>query len=667
MATLPTTEHLSVQDAQIELARLATKSEMTPEEYFKVFLQLTSDVVLADQAVIWGLTPRGQLAKVADFTGLDSADDEVQESNFQKGEALYKVVQTNKFNVVPAATKSGQKIKVLAPLELQGKCVGIADYLIDRSFDPKTAQRFLAELLVYANDFLATQQQQQAQKNANTSGNSDVTGKPNSASEQKMEEFLLELHREDSTQFIASTTVNDGRLVIGCDRAAICLQNGSQSVVKAISGQSEINHRSNLIRSVSELADQVMVSGERLTYSGKLDGVPPQVEQCLIQYVSESGSTSLEVIPLFQPQPKSDSQSKQKKPVVIGALVTEYLSEQSAKPNFEVAEKVATHVSHAIHHSLAHERVFLLPARRLVGKLLNMPEKSTKQKYMWALMTLTFAIFALALIPYPYRVEAEGKLVPMEQSRVFAPHNGEVIELLVHGGQHVKKGQTLLKLHNDQLTMRRIHMQNEFSEQQQVLLALQAERDQFAGASREEQIRLQGRIAKTFTEVEGLKQRLAAIDRELAKSTVTAQFDGTVATFDLEKLLRGRPVERGQILMEIMKEDGDWQLELEVPGYRMGHIQNQQKAKKTIEIPVSFVLQTMPEKTFDATLHEMSTRTLEREDGSVVVKVHAKVNDAMIEGRTVEAEVMSRIECGNSTLFYVIFGDVIESMKRTFW
>ena len=48
--------------------------------------------------------------------------------------------------------------------------------------------------------------------------------------------------------------------------------------------------------------------------------------------------------------------------------------------------------------------------------------------------------------------------------------------------------------------------------------------------------------------------------------------DGRVVTWNVEDRLRGRPVNRGENLLEIADPTSDWELEVMMPEYRMGHI-----------------------------------------------------------------------------------------------
>ena len=57
----------------------------------------------------------------------------------------------------------------------------------------------------------------------------------------------------------------------------------------------------------------------------------------------------------------------------------------------------------------------------------------------------------LALVPWDYRVEATGRLMPVVQQDIFAPNNGKVVKIFVVDGQRVFVGERLVLLENLEL------------------------------------------------------------------------------------------------------------------------------------------------------------------------------------------------------------------------
>src|SRR5690606_27395099 len=118
------------------------------------------------------------------------------------------------------------------------------------------------------------------------------------------------------------------------------------------------------------------------------------------------------------------------------------------------------------------------------------------------------------------------------------------------------------------------------------------------GDSREADRRqLMGERLETKKMIDGLRERLKILEERRARLTVRAPKAGRVATFQLEQKLRGRPVSRNDMLLEIMDETGPWRLEVDVPADRDGHLSDGVKRLKTENLPVEYILATRPEST----------------------------------------------------------------------
>jgi hypothetical protein len=150
--------------------------------------------------------------------------------------------------------------------------------------------------------------------------------------------------------------------------------------------------------------------------------------------------------------------------------------------------------------------------------------------------------------------------------------------------------------------------------------------------------------------------------------TVRSPIDGVVATFQIEKNLLNRPVRRGELLLQVMNVESDhWQLELQVPEYRMGHLLSALAEAEDHTLPVEYFLRTNVETTYEANVTRVATRTSESAEEGTVVEVFADIPPQALPSRRIGAEVQAKIDCGQRSLFYVLFGDVVEFFQRHLW
>ena len=166
------------------------------------------------------------------------------------------------------------------------------------------------------------------------------------------------------------------------------MQVGPRTDIKAISGQTAVNQKSNLIRSMRKLAGQVLATREPLIYTGRLDELPPQIEQPLAEYIQESGSRMVQIVPLFEPDPLFDLAEDARGPRqaerprrVVGGLVVEQVAESRMKEG--LAERLALvkdHVATALSNSMRHERLFGMKLWRFLGRSLSWLEGRNRLK-----------------------------------------------------------------------------------------------------------------------------------------------------------------------------------------------------------------------------------------------------------------------------------------------
>ena len=176
-------------------------------------------------------------------------------------------------------------------------------------------------------------------------------------------------------------------------------------------------------------------------------------------------------------------------------------------------------------------------------------------------------------------------------------------------------------------------------------------------------------MKQTQEEMASLAEQIAIIEERLASLSVKAPISGVIATFQLEQLLLNRPVRRGEVLLEIKHDDGEWQLELDVEEKRMGHFLDAVKANNNdMALPVEFVLATDSESKFEGKVSRVSTRAnSSQEAGSVVMVFCEFQKDQLPRQPRIGAEVRAKINCGEKSLGYVLFGDVVEFVQKYFW
>ncbi len=677
MAT--TTESESVNKVRERIISLAkeieeqSRSNMPPDQFFKEFLKRVVGAVGARAGAVW---LRNGSAKLDLFTDLNlnttgyfekpdapALNQKLLDEVLSNGQAC-----THSPNDGSGVQTPTNDLIVLAALQQQKNCVGVVE-IFQRVDTPAAARpgflQFVEQMCGYACRYLERQ----------------ATPKPTPEVKQKVseqfEEFLLQLHRSLEVDEVSATAANDGRLLLNCDRLSVAVQYGKKTVIKAISGQDSVHQRANLVKRMCTLANKVILMKEPLTFTGKLDHLPPQITTPLADYIQESGTRMVIIWPLFESEALVTADEKgakrldkAKKP--IGGLIIEQISESQPRPGLqEKVESLSDHVAEALSNSKLYNRLFLLPVWKFFGKTFSFMEGRGKLKAAAAAVAIAGVIAALCIVPWQYRVEGVGRLMPQLQKDTFAPSDGKVVEIFVKGGEKVEKGQPLLRVENEQLRQQLEQAKSSFYEKRETLEALKVQLDAVKGkGEKNEESQIEGRIAATEEEINGARKQITILTKRIAELTVHAEQPGTIASFEVERQLLNRPVKHGELLLEIKDESGPWWLQVEIDERRMGHLMKAVRGSNE-PLEVEYILATNPEDLYIGKLsHELIEDKTNPAVGKdrAVVRARVEIKREDLEGRRrIGAEVTAKIHCGKRSLGYVLFGDVVEFVQRYFW
>lgn len=696
---------LSVSADQADsVQRLDRWLDSPPDKYFDELLKAAAVATDAVAGQVWGLNETGRLIKVSainpvTFQQLDQPDIVDDHKNLISKALFEGQLTSNSYRQRQGPTDV-QRTLVLAPFHLEQESIGVVELILPQEIDDQRLP-VVNELLAHISGYLTRRTQiQSATQSAESSktersktlesaadlpnaskadqsispdpatptGISDGLDKASTTSQlsaEDVEYFILQLHQNVDLKYVSSAAVNEIRRLLNCDRVCMAVHRRTTTEIVAISGQDAIVNNSNTVRALREMSQQTIASGQVIRFDFD-DNTIGQSDSSLVAYLGETGALRLRVIPLFAPE-KIDFEAAAEtvERIALAALCVEQFVEGRGLDTSDL-QRLLPHIAQATHHAIEQEQIFLLPVRRAIGRWID-KAKLTKTKARIAVAGLALITAIMIFARVPYRVQATGKLMPVQQFRAYAPFDGEAREILVHTGQKVAANQPLLHLYDEALETRMLVLNNSLAEKRKLMAAYQAQLDEKAATlSQTEKIGLSAIIAQNSSEIDGLRLQLESAQRLSDQSIVRAKIAGTVATFRPQDLLAGRPVGRGELLVEVMNEQGPWKLELELPAARFGHLL-QVSADDPSKPFVTFVQATHPEKTYTGAIQQISTRTSNDNEGAPVILIEASIDDGQDIGRTIGAEVIAKINCGKKSLGYACFGDMLDWIRCRVW
>ena len=489
---------------------------------------------------------------------------------------------------------------------------------------------------------------------------------------QAYEEFAAALHGSLDANRTAYAIASEGRRLIDCDRLSVATAVGRRCEVVAVSGVDSVNRRSNVIRAADRLATAVAATGEPQWILGGADHLPPTLQASLNEYLTESASRILGIIPLTsKPQTPAVTDpdvrlATEERGQPLGALIVEcYDAARDAEVVEHRTAVVARHAELALRNVREYETLPFLPVLRGLRAVRRATLGERLSRSMMVLALLVLAVCGLVFIPADFEITGRGELQPQSRRDVFAEIDGVVDVPPVQHGKQITRDQSLLVLRN-------VDLEYEFSRVTGEIVSKEQARDGLLGKllsldlSAVDAIPTRNSLTAEKKELDAqlasLHELKAILTKQKAMLTVQSPIDGRVLTWDVEQLLLDRPVKRGQRLVTVADLNGPWVLELHVSDRDIGHV-----SAATLEneqpLRVEFVLATNPDVSYEGTIKSVAMTTSTDEEGESTVLVTVDIVESEIGELRPGATVIPRIDCGRRSLGYVWFHGVWDWFK----
>ncbi len=312
---------------------------------------------------------------------------------------------------------------------------------------------------------------------------------------------------------------------LDCDQVSIGFVDDGRAVVSAVSHASDFDDRMNLIRDIGAAMDEA-IDQEAIVLYPVRDDWDYRVTRVHEALVTTHQIGSILTLPLHAGGE------------VFGALCFERLpGETFDEQTVELCDAVASVVGPMLAEKKQNDRLILLKlrdsimeqARRLFG-----PEYFGR-KLTASVIGIVMLFFAFAT--GDYRVTSPAVLEGLVQRTIAAPFQGYIASQEVRAGEIVSKGQLLATLDDRDLALERLRWST--THRQRL-----AEYDQ-ALAARE---RAEANIVSA--QIDQATAQMAMLDEQLARTRITAPFDGLIVTGDLSQSV-GTTVDRGEELFKI--------------------------------------------------------------------------------------------------------------------
>ncbi len=655
-----------------------TRQDVDPTIYYGEFLQRVISALAAVGGAVWTARQGAGLELAYQINLRQTFPEDEGDDRARHAKLLYKVLQTKEQMLVPPYSGAGgddeagnptEYLLVLSPILDDDRAVGVVEIFQRPTSGPASQRgylRFLVEMCQHVGDYLRGRRLQ------------ELTDWQDLFSQ--VDRFSRGVHESLDPRTTAYTIANEGRRLIGCDRVSVALRKGRKCVIEAVSGQDTMDTRANSVLLLGKLATAVMRSGEALWYTGDTTDLPPQIEDAIHDYVDETHTKTVAVLPLFKPSdyvPDGDEAKRlqEEKEEVVGCLIVEQI--EDSRPPAEFAkgvELVSEHSARALSNAVEHNSLFLMPLWRLLGNMGWVISARTLPKTLAVLAAVLAVIAGLIFIPWDFDMKAKGKLQPQDRRFVFPGVDGKVVRVLHEEGDIVPEGEPLVELENTaiQSEIARIEGELDIARTRKKIADKQRLNPKLEESDR---LRAEQEASRLAITINSLLADLAIQTKNQQELIIRSPIAGQIVKpFEVKRQLMGRSLTTANTLMVVANLGGEWALEVNMEEDNMGHIAEAMRAAPTMNVngqvirklDVEYILKSDPENKLQGYLLETNIHDaaeLHEEYGhSVLMVVNIEKEDITVD-RLPGTEVSVRVHCGKEPVGYVLFHELIEYLQ----
>jgi multidrug efflux pump subunit AcrA (membrane-fusion protein) len=276
------------------------------------------------------------------------------------------------------------------------------------------------------------------------------------------------------------------------------------------------------------------------------------------------------------------------------------------------------------------------------------------------------AVAALAFVPADFEVEGRGLLQPRDRRNVFARSDGIVSEIRIEDPPDCREGDVLAVLTKSQLDFDSTRVLGELQTARKRLASAQASRLKMApqtAADREKYNLLTAEEEEVRESLKSLNQQLEILKAQRDELVIRSPLTGSIVTWNVRQLLEARPVQKGQILMQVADLRGPWVLEVEVPDDQIGHVLSARDQLRP-DLGVSFMLATEPGTAYQGKIEKVAMSTDVRPPEKANVLVTVAIDRDQIPRLRPGATAVSRIQCGRRSIGFVWLHSFWEMIQK---
>jgi multidrug resistance efflux pump len=267
--------------------------------------------------------------------------------------------------------------------------------------------------------------------------------------------------------------------------------------------------------------------------------------------------------------------------------------------------------------------------------------------------------------PKSFDMEAKGELQPKARKHVFVRVDGTIDELYVKHGDVVERGAPLAKLTNPDLAVQYA----QYSRERETAIKQYNSNKQLAPQIENEVDRnqLYADMMELRVNIESYDAQLKLIEEQQRHLIVRSPIAGEIVTWDVDRILLNRPVQTGTAILTVADPNSEWEIVADMEEDRMGHVARAFVDDNTNEREVSYILKSDPGTKLKGVLSRDAIHDASQlnDEQLQTVRMFVDINEEQLENPRPGTEVTVKVHCGQRSVGYVWFHELIEFMQST--
>lgn len=526
--------------------------------------------------------------------------------------------QGNVRGALPDAASGARPVSIAVPLVVDGKALGAvgAEILPTSQMALRTSMRRLQWGAAWLRDALRR----------------ETAGRETARYDHAVQALhaVVAFAEQDSFPTAARAAATDLANRFGCDRVSIGIRRFFGVRIAAISHSAQFGKRMSFTRELAAAQDEAIDQRGVVIHPSDLTDEPLATHRHEV-LARNHAIAQMITVPLYAVDR------------FVGAITFEYKeSERVSQAQVEILEAVATVLAPVLDEKRRNDRWLYVKLAAILARYfarLVGPGGLLRKLVVVGLMALV-AFFWVAQTED--RVSADAAVEGRIQRMISAPFDGFIAESYARAGDRVSAGDILVRLDDRELALERLRLSTDLQRQQ-------IEYDRALAASDRAQTSIwRAQIEQTGSQID-------LVDQRMARTRLTAPFDGLVVAGDLSQDI-GASVARGEGLVTIAPGE-DYRLALSIDERRIADIEIGQTGQ--------LLATALPETPFAFTITKI-TPVATYGEGATTFRVEAKLDDEMSRLQPGMAGV-AKVDVGEARLIAVWTRPMLDWMRIAAW